>query len=46
MKNVVIVEGLRTPYAKMGTAFNDIPAHELGAIVLKEFIERFFLSLN
>jgi len=44
MKNVVIVDGLRTPYAKMGTAFNDIPAHELGAIVLKEFLER--LGLN
>lgn len=40
MKNVVIVDGLRTPYAKMGTAFNNIPAHELGAIVLKEFLER------
>lgn len=44
MKSVVIVDGLRTPYAKMGTAFNDIPAHELGAIVLKEFLER--LELN
>jgi len=44
MKNVVIVDGLRTPYAKMGTAFNDLTAHELGAIVLKEFLER--LELN
>ena len=40
MKNVVIVDGLRTPYAKMGTDYKDIPAHELGALVLKEFIER------
>lgn len=40
MKNVVIVDGLRTPYAKMGTSFNDIPAHELGGILLKEFLER------
>ncbi len=44
MKNVVIVDGLRTPYAKMGTAFKDIPAHELGAIVLKEFLERLGLD--
>jgi acetyl-CoA acetyltransferase family protein len=44
MKNVVIVDGLRTPYAKMGTAYNDLSAHELGAIVLKEFLER--LELN
>jgi acetyl-CoA acetyltransferase family protein len=40
MKKVVIVDGLRTPYAKMGTAFNNLAAHELGGIVLKEFIER------
>jgi len=44
MKNVVIVDGLRTPYAKMGTAFKDIPAHELGATLLKEFIKR--LEIN
>ncbi|RMH63647.1 MAG: thiolase family protein [Calditrichaeota bacterium] len=44
MKNVVIVDGLRSPYAKMGTAFKDIPAHELGAIVLKEFLERMELD--
>lgn len=40
MKNVVIVDGLRTPFAKMGTAFNHVPAHELGALVLKELVAR------
>ncbi|KAA3614728.1 MAG: thiolase family protein [Calditrichaeota bacterium] len=44
MKNVVIVDGLRTPYAKMGTAYNSIPAHELGGILLKEFLERMELN--
>jgi acetyl-CoA acetyltransferase family protein len=44
MKNVVIVDGLRTPYARMGTAFNDISAHELGALLVKEFIARLELD--
>ncbi|MBD3225465.1 MAG: acetyl-CoA C-acyltransferase, partial [Caldithrix sp.] len=44
MKNVVIVDGLRTPYAKYGTAFKEMPAQQLGAVVLKELTER--LNLN
>ncbi len=40
MKNVVIVDGLRTPYLKYGTEFKDITAHELGAMVLRELLER------
>jgi acetyl-CoA acetyltransferase family protein len=40
MKEVVIVEGLRTPYAKSGTAFKDVPAVDLGASVLKEVVIR------
>jgi acetyl-CoA acetyltransferase family protein len=40
MKQVVIVDGLRSPYLKMGTEFLSYPAHELGAVVLKELIER------
>ena len=44
MKNVVIVDGLRTPYLKYDTDFRDIPAHQLGAIVLKELLER--LNMN
>ena len=46
MKNVVIVNGLRTPYAKMGTEFKNITAHELGAILLKEFIQRMEIDVN
>ena len=40
MKNVVIVDGLRSPYVKFDTDFKDIPAQQLGAIVLKELLER------
>jgi len=40
MKNVVIVDGLRTPYLKYDTDFRDLPAQQLGAIVLKELMER------
>ncbi len=40
MKDVVLIEGLRTPYAKAGTAFKDVPAVDLGAAVLKEVVAR------
>jgi acetyl-CoA acetyltransferase family protein len=44
MKDVVIVDGLRTPYLKMGTDFQGVPAHDLGALVLKELLERMELD--
>lgn len=40
MKNVVIVDGLRTPFTKAWTDFMDIPAQDLGAIVTRELLER------
>jgi len=40
MKDVVIIDGFRTPYAKSGTALKDVPAVELGAAVIKEVIAR------
>jgi acetyl-CoA acetyltransferase family protein len=40
MKEVVIIDGFRTPYAKAGTAFKDIHAVDLGAAVVKETIAR------
>lgn len=40
MKQVVIVDGLRTPFVKFTTDFKDIPAQELAAIVLRELLER------
>lgn len=44
MKDVVIVDGLRTPFLKYGTEFKDMPAHELGAVVVRELLERLNLS--
>jgi acetyl-CoA acetyltransferase family protein len=40
MKDIVIIEGFRTPYARAGTAFKDVPAVDLGAAVVKEVIVR------
>lgn len=40
MKEVVIVKGLRTPFSKAGTVFKDLPAYELGKIVLRELLEQ------
>lgn len=44
MKEIVIVDGLRSPYLKFDTDFKDIPAQQLGALVLGELLER--LNLN
>ena len=40
MKNVVIIDGVRTPYAKAGTALKDLPADALGAAVVREIVAR------
>ena len=46
MKNVVIADGLRTPFVKAWTDFTQIAAHDLGAIVTREIIERNNISPN
>jgi acetyl-CoA acetyltransferase family protein len=40
MKRVAIVAGLRTPFIKAWTDFGHIPAHDLGALVVRELLER------
>jgi len=40
MKRIIIVDGVRTPFCKMGTVFNDLSAQELGRIATRELIER------
>ena len=40
MKDVAIIEGFRTPYAKAGSVFRDIPAVDLGVAIVKEVIIR------
>jgi acetyl-CoA acetyltransferase family protein len=37
---VVVVDGLRTPYARAGTILKNVPAQELGRIVIGELLAR------
>lgn len=46
MSRIAIVDGLRTPFCKMGTEFNDMSAQELARIVTRELIERTKLDVN
>ncbi len=40
MKDVVIVDGVRTPYAKASTVFKDVHPVDLGAAIVKETVAR------
>jgi acetyl-CoA acyltransferase len=40
MKRVAIIDGIRTPFCKMGTSFNDLGAQDLGRMVTQELLER------
>lgn len=44
--DVVIVEGVRTPFAKSGTKFSKIHPAELGRVALRELIARTNLDVN
>ncbi len=46
MSRIAIINGVRTPFCKMGTAFNNLGAQELGRIVTRELIERTEIDLN
>jgi acetyl-CoA acetyltransferase family protein len=39
-REVVVVDGLRTPYTRAGTLLKDVPAQHLGRIVLVELLAR------
>jgi len=39
-REVVVVDGVRTPYAKAGTQLKDVPAQELARIVMVELLAR------
>jgi len=39
-RDVVVVDGVRTPYAKAGTELKDVPAAELGRIAVTELLAR------
>ncbi len=40
MTRVALIDGVRTPFVKAGTAFNFVTAQELGRIAVRELIER------
>jgi acetyl-CoA acyltransferase len=40
MKDIVIIDGVRTPYAKAGTVLKDVSADELGTFVVREIVAR------
>jgi acetyl-CoA acetyltransferase family protein len=40
IRDVVITHGIRTPFCKFGTALRDVPARELGRVVVRELVER------
>ena len=40
MKEVVIVDGVRTPQGMLGGVIRDVPSHKLGVIVTKALLER------
>ena len=44
--DVVIVEGIRTPYVKAGGAFNFISPQELGRIAVSELLAKIDLDPN
>src|SRR5687768_4467475 len=39
-RRVAIVSGLRTPFAKQGTAYRDLSALDLGKLVVSELLQR------
>ena len=46
MKEVVIVDGVRTPIGNFGGALKDVTAHKLGEIVIRELVQRTHLDLS
>jgi acetyl-CoA acyltransferase len=40
MRDVVLMDGFRTPFAKAGTALASVPARELGRIAVRELLTR------
>ena len=45
-KTVVIVEGLRTPFVPAGGKFENMPAEELSAYLLRELLQRTQIPVN
>jgi acetyl-CoA acetyltransferase family protein len=46
MERIAIIDGIRTPFCKMGTAFNYMSAQQLGTAATRELIERTGLDVS
>jgi len=46
MDRIAIIDGVRTPFCKMGTVFNSLSAQELGRMAARELIERCEIDVN
>jgi acetyl-CoA C-acetyltransferase len=46
MKEVVIIDGVRTPIGKLGGIFKSTPSYKLGEIVVREIISRTKIDVN
>lgn len=46
MSRIAIIDGVRTPFVKAWTDFEDIPAQELGRIAVRELLERTAISAD
>ena len=40
MSRIAIVDGIRTPFIRAWTEFQDLPAQDLGRIAVRELLER------
>ncbi len=45
-RDVVIVDGVRTPFAKAGTQLRDIHPSDLGSLSVNELLQRTELDVN
>ncbi|HEX9756191.1 MAG TPA: thiolase family protein [Nitrospiria bacterium] len=46
MKEIVIIDGVRTPIGNFGGALKDVTAHKMGELVIRELVRRTNLDVN
>ena len=46
MERIAIIDGIRTPFCKMGTSFNFMSAQQLGTAATRELFERSGIDVN
>jgi acetyl-CoA acetyltransferase family protein len=46
IRDIAIIDGVRTPLCKAGTALRELPAQELGRIAVREVIERTAIDIE